>query len=363
VIEITRYILAAIVAQTHLRSLGADWSGQIAVFGFYTLSGYLMTRVLNERYGFAWRGTAAFLINRVLRLWPSYCVIMGLALLALQFRPLSNFFFLIRTPHTALDIITNITIVGQVSFDFVQWLPLAKPLVTSWSLSIEMCSYILLGVYFARSPGRLMVFAALGFASIAASTAWCALSSNPGQYGTYCFQNRYGVIQAGFMPFAFGGLFYFYEKSIANGLLKHRGFALAGLACAIGAMFAGPKVYATIGPFIGIPGVWLLLSAARGSAGPTRVQDFFGRASYHLFISHMPLAAVLSVGFGVPAETFTIYVLTVALALALSLLLVPMEHHVNAFRQWIAGTAKTPPTVSSGRPRQLVLDPSSSDAR
>jgi hypothetical protein len=193
-----------------------------------------------------------------------------------------------------------------------------------------------------------MAFAALGIASMAASTAWCALSINPSQYGPYCFQNRYGIIQAGFVPFAFGGLFYFYEKSIANGLLKHRRFALAGLACAIGAMFAGPTIYATIGPFIGILGVWLLLSAARGSAGPTRVQDFVGRASYHLFISHMPLAAVLSVGFGVPANTITIYVLTVAVALALSFVLVPMEHHINALRQRIAGTATKPPLTTNG---------------
>ena len=137
-IEILRFILAAAVAQTHLWPLGADWTGQISVFGFYTLSGYLMTRVLNERYGFTWRGTAAFLLNRVLRLWPAYIVLLSLTLLALRFLPLGNFFFLIRVPHSALDILTGITILGQVTFDFRQWLPLAKPLVTSWSLSIEL---------------------------------------------------------------------------------------------------------------------------------------------------------------------------------------------------------------------------------
>jgi peptidoglycan/LPS O-acetylase OafA/YrhL len=46
----------------------------VAVFAFYTLSGYLMTRVLNERYGFTAAGTAAFALNRVLRLWPVYLV-------------------------------------------------------------------------------------------------------------------------------------------------------------------------------------------------------------------------------------------------------------------------------------------------
>jgi peptidoglycan/LPS O-acetylase OafA/YrhL len=343
VIEISRYVLAAIVAQTHLRSIGMDWSGQIAVFGFYTLSGYLMTRVLNERYGFAWRGTVAFLVNRVLRLWPAYCAIMSFALLALQFLPLSNFSFLIRTPNSWADIVTNITVVGQVGFDFVQWLPLAKPLVTSWSLSIELCSYILLALYFARSPARLIAFATLGIVGIAASTAWCALGVDASRYGAYCFQNRYGVIQAGFVPFACGGLFHFYENSISYCFLKHRRVVVASLACAVGAMFAGPVVSATIGPFIGIPGVWMLLSAAHGAASPTQIQDFFGRASYHLFITHMPLAAVLVTGFGVPANTLKVYALTVTGALALSLMLVPMERSMNALRQRIARRAKKAP--------------------
>jgi peptidoglycan/LPS O-acetylase OafA/YrhL len=91
-IEISRYILATMVAQTHLWPLGAAWTGNIAVFAFYTLSGYLMTRVLNERYGFSARGTVAFLLNRVLRLWPAYLAILGLTLIALSFLPLSSFF-------------------------------------------------------------------------------------------------------------------------------------------------------------------------------------------------------------------------------------------------------------------------------
>ena len=52
-IEITRFVLAAIVAQTHLASVHDQWLGQQAVFAFYALSGYLMTRVLNTRYGFS----------------------------------------------------------------------------------------------------------------------------------------------------------------------------------------------------------------------------------------------------------------------------------------------------------------------
>jgi peptidoglycan/LPS O-acetylase OafA/YrhL len=67
-LEIIRYTLALIVAGTHLWPIGLTWTGWQAVFAFYALSGYLMTRVLHERYGFTPHGTVAFMVNRVLRL-------------------------------------------------------------------------------------------------------------------------------------------------------------------------------------------------------------------------------------------------------------------------------------------------------
>jgi peptidoglycan/LPS O-acetylase OafA/YrhL len=348
-IEISRYVLAAIVAQTHLWPQGPDGPGQISVFAFYTLSGYLMTRVLNERYGFTLSGRAAFALNRVLRLWPAYLAIMTLALVALQFWPLQNFFFLIRTPTSAADIITNAIVIGQVTFDFVQWLPLAKPLVTSWSLSIEICCYLLLSVYFATSPARLWGFAGLGVVAMALSTGWCARSANPAAYGPYCFQNRYGVIQAGFVPFAFGGLYYFRQGAIAAWLTQHRSASIISLLGALGAMFGSEFFRATAGPFIGISVMWTLLSFAQARS-PTNLVDFFGRASYHLFIAHMPLAAVLFSGLQFPANSFPIYVATVLGALGLSALLVPMERRINVVRRQIASAALNSAPVSEAAP-------------
>jgi peptidoglycan/LPS O-acetylase OafA/YrhL len=170
---------------------------------------------LNERYGFSAPGTMAFLINRVLRLWPAYFTILGLTLIALLFLPLSSFYFLIHMPSTVADIVTNLAILGQVTFDFRQWLPLAKPVVTSWSLSIEIFSYVLLALYFARSSTRLWVFAAVGAVAMGISTWYCAVSADSAAYGPYCSQNRYGVLQAGFLPFAMGGLFYFHRGTLS----------------------------------------------------------------------------------------------------------------------------------------------------
>jgi peptidoglycan/LPS O-acetylase OafA/YrhL len=337
-IEISRYVLAAIVAQTHLWSWGTDWTGQIAVFVFYTLSGYLMTRVLNERYGFTMRGTAAFALNRVLRLWPAYLALMALALVALRFLPLQIFSFVIRTPRTPTEIITNLTVLGQVSFDYLDWLPMAKPLVTSWSLSIEVCCYLLLALYFARSPARLWLFATLGMIVMTVSTAWCAVSPNPGAYGPYCFQNRYGVVQAGFVPFAFGGLYYFRRTAIAGWLSRYRVLFIVCVLGTIAAIAASELISVTLSPFIGIPLTFMLLARAK-DVPATPIQDFLGRASYHLFIAHMPAAAVLATGLRFPANTLVIYVATVLLALGLSAFLVPMERRINDVRRQIASAA------------------------
>ena len=72
---IYRYGLAFCVAISHL------WAGMIggpaayAVWGFYCLSGYLMTLILNEKYGFSPRGVGRFAVNRALRIYPAYFVV------------------------------------------------------------------------------------------------------------------------------------------------------------------------------------------------------------------------------------------------------------------------------------------------
>ena len=356
-IEISRYILATMVAQTHLWPFGAAWTGNIAVFAFYTLSGYLMTRVLNERYGFSGRGTVAFLLNRVLRLWPAYLTILGLTLIALLFLPLSGFFSLIRMPTTLADIVTNLAILGQVTFDFRQWLPLAKPVVTSWSLSIELFSYVLLALYFARTPVRLWAFATLGAVAMAISTWYCAVGSEPAAYGPYCSQNRYGVLQAGFIPFAMGGLFYFHRDALSVWIKANWRALIVLLISGHAAMFLGDSLTATIGPYLGIGVMFCLLSVWTGEIA-SRTQDFFGRASYHLFISHMPIAAILVTGLGLKAESMFVFFATIVVALALSTGLVPMERTINLVRKRISSSITQAEIYRYADPQEGIGQPS-----
>jgi peptidoglycan/LPS O-acetylase OafA/YrhL len=270
----------------------------------------------------------------VLRLWPAYLVVTALTAAVLLFLPLTNFFSLIRIPKTAVEIVSTFTILGQVTFDFLQWAPQAKLAVTSWSLSIELFSYVLLAMFFAQSSARLWCFAALGAAGILASTVWCAATATPLDYGPFCFQNRYGVLQAGFIPFAAGGFFllsFHVDCSVDSPEPKP---IFSSCLAFEGLMFTGDWFRVTAGPFCGVPLTYLMLTYGLGKKG-SGFSDFFGRASYHLFIAHMGIAAVLVTGLQLKPNTFVVFAVTIAAALALSAGLVSMERRIETIRNAI----------------------------
>jgi len=60
------------VVMQHLGNVSA--LGVYAVFGFYILSGYLMTLILHSGYGYSWSGVRRFALNRFLRIYPIYWV-------------------------------------------------------------------------------------------------------------------------------------------------------------------------------------------------------------------------------------------------------------------------------------------------
>jgi peptidoglycan/LPS O-acetylase OafA/YrhL len=326
VIELGRFALSLIVAQAHLYPLHVPWLAWMAVFGFYTLSGYLMTRVLNESYGFHWRGTIAFAVNRVLRLWPAYLVVVALALSLLAFVARSPLYGVLRLPESVWDWLVNFTVIGITAFDIrdMGGRPVLAP--NSWSLSVELVCYALLALGFARSSGRLWLLAGLGALALAASTAHCLADRSP-THGPYCFQNRYGVVQAGLIPFAIGGLIHFHRAWLE------------------------PLPY-TVAPFAGslMVGLCLIVMLPRDFSTP--VTEFFGRASYHLFISHWVVASALVSVLGLSRATPVLLLLSVALSLLLSGVLVPLEQAVERTRRRIAAHSRQAAGVAapSARP-------------
>ena len=62
---------------------GVRYIGEYAVFGFFALSGYLMTLIMQQNYGYTVRGIGGYALNRFLRIYPIYWVVCGLSILIL----------------------------------------------------------------------------------------------------------------------------------------------------------------------------------------------------------------------------------------------------------------------------------------
>ena len=75
-----RLFLALSVALGHFGMPLGFPTSDIAVQSFYVISGFYMALVLNEKYG---PGTYwLFISNRLLRLWPTYIVVLVLSFAA-----------------------------------------------------------------------------------------------------------------------------------------------------------------------------------------------------------------------------------------------------------------------------------------
>src|SRR5438067_9448137 len=81
-----RFVLASLVVANHVWLPTANRVGLHAVAGFFVISGYLMTMVINEVYTDL-SGFARYLANRFLRIFPLYWTVCGLTWIGLMIAP------------------------------------------------------------------------------------------------------------------------------------------------------------------------------------------------------------------------------------------------------------------------------------
>lgn len=83
-----RFFLAALVAISHLWEYMLHGPAAYAVWGFFVLSGFLMTLILTKKYGLTSDGIKKYAFNRFIRIYPSYivgCVFGAIVLLVCQY--------------------------------------------------------------------------------------------------------------------------------------------------------------------------------------------------------------------------------------------------------------------------------------
>lgn len=265
-----RLILALMVVHSHFT--GGALGGPVAVFGFFCLSGYLMTKIVNESYSDGLSGYLRFLGNRALRIYPAYyaAVVFAAGVLLLwpaEARTAAGWYMLPQ------DWLQTFSIIGLQPRSPIL-------LVPAWSLHVEIIHFILIGAIFGRSRmlTLLWFFCSLAIAIVAilrgASLDWLYFTP----YGSS-------------VAFATGAMIYqFREKMpvfspklaiVACGVLVVVGLRMPPQAAQAGGLHASIFIAA------------LSIMALRNMPAP-RWDSALGNLAYPVFLLHIPCRAAMA---------------------------------------------------------------------
>jgi len=320
-----RTMLAIWVMAYHL--LKIPTIGGYAVFAFFTLSGFLMTTVMHNSYGYDIRGMKGYLKNRFLRLYPMYWMTILLSTIIILF--VGDAFA--KAYHTALylpvstaDLITNITMIFPVLFPYELEPRLSPP---TWALTLELFFYFCIALGISKNIRR--------------TTIWVT-SSIVYYISTYLLDlgegHRYGSIFAASLPFSLGALLFFKKEEfyhflkcihLSNPILIVSLFALNAFLFTLNAHYSPFRYSGTleeIGKYSNIMLSLLTIVALlyRGKEiFSKQIDKFLGDFSYPVYLLHWQCALFASyVLFARPVhglEYDSIYTFLAALALVLAL--------------------------------------------
>ncbi|MEV4951780.1 acyltransferase family protein [Paenarthrobacter nitroguajacolicus] len=322
-------------------------AGIVGVAIFFTLSGYLITRVIHRELigdatrGFRWK---RFYAHRAFRLYPA------LVLLVLVFLVVE----LVWDPTATKDgVWTSVVIAITYTAD----LPLADGLSASighlWSLAIEEQFYLLwpallvMAQAWKRDISKLSLLLGLGLTVICLTTL--ALTNDPG--------SLYESPTTWASCMAFGGVAYFYKDSKftpSGDLLRRLSFvAVAVLAAA--SLFPDAKESAltyAVGPtLIAVCTITIVLQAERRIVLPTALRPlvWLGVISYGVYLWNLPLTIWWRAALGDPPG----WTLAATIPLSIIAALISWFTVEGAARSWRkrfdAASMKKPATASAGR--------------
>lgn len=172
--------------------------GVFAVFGFYIISGYLMTLILCKTYNFR---LIPFATNRALRLYPTYFITAAATVAIISQLPGASDF------HPAWNIAASIKdYAGNLLiFPFEFYDAKFRIVPPTWSVAVELICYFLLWALIARSK-------ATATASLIAAAAYHAY----GVLSGLGWQPRYFPFYAAALPFTLGACIFHFRNKISR---------------------------------------------------------------------------------------------------------------------------------------------------
>lgn len=279
-----RFGLALLVVAGHLRQ--PNWLGAWAVFAFYTISGYLMCLVLNERYGFSRRGFRAYALNRFLRIHPPYWFACGATLIVMLVHGEATsraFWPPWEIPDTLGEWARNLGIFG------LQAGPNTRLVPAAWALHVELVHYVAIGLVLGRGPRIALVW-------LGASVLWHVYLG----LADASWAQRYFPVQAASLPFSLGAVIYHYRQQLAErfgGRWLLLGIAVGAWLCnyavAPGSALAAPRFYGNC--LLAAVVVALLAAPPQALKRFRRVDGWLGDLSYPIYLIHFLVGFLVEV--------------------------------------------------------------------
>lgn len=287
-----RTLLALMVVAYHIG--GVPTIGEYAVFGFYSLSGYLMTLIMQQNYHYTARGIGKYALNRFLRIYPIYwiSILLSLLLIAVMGENVTrNYHHAIFLPESIGDALKNL---------FLFFPPGSVPRLTppAWALTVELFFYICIGLGLSRYKRLVQVW-------LAASAIYHVYAYAAG----LDFSHRYYPIAAASLPFSAGAMVYHYRDRL-NGLVARIAGKGAGyLAYAVFTLillnwYLGVLAGQSHGLFFYVnfilcsAMVAILMQVQELPFLPSRLDKWMGDLSYPIYLVHYQVALFVIVVLG-----------------------------------------------------------------
>jgi peptidoglycan/LPS O-acetylase OafA/YrhL len=279
-LNLVRFFLAFNVVIFHLWNAAAPGAGPVAVLGFFVISGYLITQIVQEVYAMPARSWA-FIANRSLRIYPQYAAALALGLLTIYCYPQVAYHInsYLRWPAGAAEWLPQVAIFG-LKESRVRVLP------ATWTLGTELYFYILIGLVTARSKPASVALCAVSLPV----GALCALGLLPFDF--------YGSPIGNAFVFSIGSVVYFHRNAVR---VRPSLFLLAGAAY-LAHVYMVPaleqsdvdkaNLAGSVLPFSLI--LLYLVQHPIGEPWLARVCNVLGKIAYPMFLLHWAVCVVLS---------------------------------------------------------------------
>ncbi|TAA47865.1 acyltransferase family protein [Corallincola spongiicola] len=281
-----RTILALMVVAVHIG--GIPKVGAYAVFGFFALSGYLMTFIMHRNYSYSANGIGKYALNRVLRIYPLYILSISFSLLLIFLLGsdyTSTYQKYIGMPSDLIQILKNL-------FLFLDYMDPVRLTPPAWALTVEIFFYILIGLGLSRCRSVTWIW----FVSSVAYHLF-SIVSNAG------WEARYFTIYAASLPFSAGALVFHYKKEIGEKIeLLHSAiklglpfllFAAISINWLIGYLTKTSETVAFYSNFLLCLLMIMVLCNTRDLPFISkRFDKFCGELSYPIYLLHLQVAMV-----------------------------------------------------------------------